>query len=63
MKTKEQIFYWVQDVFMSCVNYTQLKNAEKLIILYWQKYKNNSDIMIDCENLENSYYWKCNELK
>ena len=62
MKNKE-VYKWVIDVMSSCTNYTQLINAQKLTVLYWQMFKDNDDIMIDCEGLENAFYWKCNDLK
>ena len=63
MKNKAELFQWVVRVIKSCNNYTQLINAEKLIKLFWLIHKDDSDIMIDCEGLENCYYYQCNELK
>lgn len=58
----ENTYHWIIKVITSCKNYTQLKSAERLIKLYWSRYKENDSIMVDCEGLEHCYYWKCNEL-
>ena len=63
MKTKKEIFDWIVKVIISCNNYAQLTNASKLIKLYRQKNKENSDVLIDYEGLENCFFYQCNKLK